>query len=68
MPPKARITREMVIEAAFELARSEGAEHINARCRAEDQLFHAARAVLLQHRGRAEAGCVRPRGRSRFSA
>lgn len=63
MPPKARITREMVIEAAFELARSEGAEHINARCRAEAQLFHAARAVLLQHRGRAEAGCVRPRGR-----
>lgn len=31
MPPKARITREMVINAAFEIARSEGAERINAR-------------------------------------
>lgn len=31
MPPKAKITREMVIHAAFEIARNEGAENINAR-------------------------------------
>ena len=31
MPPKAKITRDMIIDAAFEIARSEGSEHINAR-------------------------------------
>lgn len=31
MPPKARITKEMIIDAAFEIAREEGAESINAR-------------------------------------
>ena len=31
MPPKPRITRDMVIEAAFEVARETGAENINAR-------------------------------------
>lgn len=35
MPPKARITKEMIIEAAFELARSAGAEEISARSVAE---------------------------------
>lgn len=31
MPPKARITEEMIITAAFEIARTEGAEEINVR-------------------------------------
>ena len=31
MPPKAKITKEMILEAAFEIARQEGAEKINAR-------------------------------------
>lgn len=35
MPPKSKITKEMIIDAAFEIARSEGAEHINARSVAE---------------------------------
>lgn len=35
MPPKTRITREMVIDAAFEVARERGAENVNARTVAE---------------------------------
>lgn len=31
MPPKAKITREMVIDAAFDIARIDGADRINAR-------------------------------------
>ena len=31
MPPKARITREMILEAAYAIAREQGAEQINAR-------------------------------------
>lgn len=35
MPPKARITEEMIIDAAFEIVRSSGAENINARAVAQ---------------------------------
>lgn len=35
MPPKTKITRDMIIDAAFEIARNEGAENINARTIAE---------------------------------
>lgn len=35
MPPKAKITREMVINAAFEIARTNGANEISARTVAE---------------------------------
>ncbi|MCM1165545.1 MAG: TetR/AcrR family transcriptional regulator [Lachnospiraceae bacterium] len=35
MPPKAKITREMVVEAAFDVARENGAEEISARSVAE---------------------------------
>lgn len=35
MPPKAKITRDMVIDAAFEIARTVGAEEISARTVAE---------------------------------
>lgn len=31
MPPKAKISKEMVVDAAFEIARLNGAENINAR-------------------------------------
>lgn len=31
MPPKTKITKDMVLDAAFEIARNEGAEQINAR-------------------------------------
>ena len=31
MPPTAKITKEMVINAAFEVAETQGAENINAR-------------------------------------
>ncbi len=35
MPPKAKITKEMIINAAFDIAREQGAEYINARSVAE---------------------------------
>lgn len=35
MPPKARITKEMIVSAAFDIARNEGADNINARSVAE---------------------------------
>lgn len=31
MPPRAKITKDMIIDAAFEIARESGAENINAR-------------------------------------
>lgn len=47
MPPKAKITREMIIDAAFQIARAEGAEHINARtvseklgCSTQPVMYH----------------------------
>ena len=49
MPPKTKITREMVIAAAFEVAREAGAEKINARtvskklnCSTQPGLYHCA--------------------------
>lgn len=35
MPPKPRITREMILEAAYAIAREQGADQINARTIAE---------------------------------
>lgn len=47
MPPKAKITRDMIVDAAFEIARSEGAENINARtvseklgCSTQPVMYH----------------------------
>ncbi len=31
MPPKPKITKDMILDAAMEVAREEGAENINAR-------------------------------------
>lgn len=49
MPPKAKITRDMVIAAAFEVARKTGAENINARtvskklnCSTQPVMYHFA--------------------------
>ncbi len=35
MPPKPKITKEMIVHAAFEIAEAEGFEHINARAIAQ---------------------------------
>lgn len=50
MPPKAKITKEMVIDAAFEVARVSGAENINARtvsnklgCSTQPVMYHFAK-------------------------
>ena len=49
MPPKARITRDMVVSAAFEAAREAGWEQINARtvsqrlnCSTQPVMYHFA--------------------------
>jgi len=50
MPPKAKITREMVIDAAFEVTRDSGAENVNARtvsqklgCSTQPVMYHFAK-------------------------
>lgn len=50
MPPKAKITRNMIVDAAFEIARSEGADNINARtiagklgCSTQPVMYHFSR-------------------------
>lgn len=47
MPPKAKITKEMIVDAAFDIARTEGAENINARtvaqklgCSTQPVMYH----------------------------
>lgn len=47
MPPRAKITRDMIIDAAFEIARNDGAETINARtvskklnCSTQPVMYH----------------------------
>lgn len=47
MPPRAKITREMVIDAAFAVARAEGVESVNARtvssalnCSTQPVMYH----------------------------
>lgn len=49
MPPRAKITKDMVIDAAFEVAREAGAENINARtvskklnCSTQPVMYHFA--------------------------
>lgn len=49
MPPKTRITKEMVIEAAFEVTRTQGMENVNARtvsqklgCSTQPVMYHFA--------------------------
>lgn len=49
MPPKAKITRDMILDAAFEVVRRAGAENINARtvsqtlnCSTQPVMYHFA--------------------------
>lgn len=49
MPPKAKITKDMIVEAAFAIAREQGAENINARavaqklgCSTQPVMYHFA--------------------------
>lgn len=49
MPPKAKVTREMIIDAAFEIVRETGMENINARtvanklnCSTQPVMYHFA--------------------------
>ncbi len=55
MPPKMRVTKDMVIEAAFAIAREEGAERINARtvakrlgCSTQPVMYHFAKIMDLK--------------------
>lgn len=55
MPPKPKITRDMVIDAAFEVARKTGAENINARtvskklnCSTQPVMYHFATIEALK--------------------
>ncbi len=50
MPPRAKITKEMVIDAAFEVTRAEGEENVNARtvskklgCSTQPVMYHFAK-------------------------
>lgn len=47
MPPKAKITKDMIIDAAFDITRNDGAENINARtvskklnCSTQPVMYH----------------------------
>lgn len=55
MPPKVRITKEMIVDAAFEIVRTEGAESINARtvskklgCSTQPVMYHFAKMEDLK--------------------
>ena len=55
MPPKPKITREMVVDAAFEVARQTGSENINARtvskqlnCSTQPVMYHFATIEALK--------------------
>ena len=49
MPARVKATKEMIIDAAFEIARETGAENINADSIGKAELFHAARYVPFRN-------------------
>lgn len=62
MPPKPKITKAMVIDAAFEVARETGAENINARtvakklkCSTQPVMYHFATIEKLKKAAYAKA-------------
>ena len=64
MPPKAKITKDMVIDAAFEVAREQGAENINARtvakklgCSTQPVMYHFVAIEELKKTVYAKADC-----------
>lgn len=63
MPPKSKITKEMIITAAFEVARERGAENINARtvaeklnCSTQPVMYHFATIEELKKAAYEKAG------------
>ncbi|MDO4272153.1 MAG: TetR/AcrR family transcriptional regulator [Eubacteriales bacterium] len=64
MPPRVKITKEMVIDAAFEVAREQGAENINARtvakklgCSTQPVMYHFATIEELKRAVYTKADC-----------
>ncbi len=62
MPPKPKITKDMVVDAAFEVARETGAENINARtvaqklkCSTQPIMYHFATIEELKKAAYAKA-------------
>ncbi len=62
MPPKPKVTKDMIIEAAFEIARDAGAEQINARtvserlnCSTQPVMYHFATIAELKQAAYAKA-------------
>ena len=62
MPPKPKITKDMIIEAAFEVARETGAKYINARtvanklkCSTQPIMYHFATIEELKKAAYAKA-------------
>lgn len=62
MPPRAKITKDMVIDAAFKVAREAGAENINARtvakklnCSTQPVMYHFATIEELKKAAYAKA-------------
>ncbi len=56
MPPKSRITQAMILEAAYAIAREQGADQINARiiaqrlgCSTQPVLYHFANMEEIRH-------------------
>lgn len=55
MPPSAKITKDMIVDAAFEVAREKGAEHINARtvaqklnCSTQPVMYHFSKIEQIK--------------------
>lgn len=64
MPAKAKVTKEMIIDAAFEIARKTGMENINARtvseklnCSTQPVMYHFATIEELKKAVYAKADC-----------
>lgn len=47
MPPKSKITKEMIVDAAFQIARTKGVENVNARTVAE--ALHCSTQPVMYH-------------------
>lgn len=64
MPAKAKVSKEMIVDAAFEIARKEGMENINARtvseklnCSTQPVMYHFATIGELKKAVYAKADC-----------
>ncbi len=64
MPPKPKITKDMILDAAMEVAREEGAENINARtvskklnCSTQPVMYHFATIEELKKAVYVKADC-----------